>query len=171
MRLNPPALGALLLAVAMAPKAVSPAAVTGPEIRATVLSIGDGDTIRVMEGGKRLTVRLACIDAPEMAQAPDGFNARRYLQSRLRLGSSVTLRPKTVDRYGRKVAEVISGVNLNLALVEDGMAFAYRQYLGQCDAREYLEAEFQASRRRYGVWRVPGGITRPWDFRRRRTPG
>ncbi|WP_216904468.1 thermonuclease family protein [Synechococcus sp. CCY 9618] len=51
-----------------------------------------------------MTVRLACIDAPEMAQAPDGANARRYLQSRLRLGSSVTLRPQTLDHYGRTAA-------------------------------------------------------------------
>jgi endonuclease YncB( thermonuclease family) len=136
-----------------------------------VLSIGDGDTIRVLQGQQRITIRLACIDAPEMAQAPDGANARRYLQTRLRLGSSVTLRPQTVDRYGRTVAEVIGEVNLNLALVEDGMAFAYRRYLGQCDAREYLDAEFRASRSRYGVWRLPGGITRPWDFRRGRTSG
>lgn len=49
------------------------------------------------------------------------------------------------------MAEVIGEVNLNLALVEDGMAFAYRTYLGQCDAREYLEAEIRAMRRRYGV--------------------
>jgi endonuclease YncB( thermonuclease family) len=164
-------LAALLLAVAMAPMAVSPVAAAGPEVLATVLSIGDGDTIRVQQGGKQITIRLACIDAPEMAQAPDGANARRYLQTRLRLGSSVTLRPQTVDRFGRTVAEVIGEVNLNLALVEDGMAFAYRKYLGQCDAREYLDAEFRASRSRYGVWRTPGGITRPWDFRRGRTAG
>jgi endonuclease YncB( thermonuclease family) len=162
---------ALLLAAAMAPMEVSPAAAAGPEVRATVLSIGDGDTIRVQQGGKRITIRLACIDAPEMAQAPDGANARRYLQSRLRLGSSVTLRPQTVDRFGRTVAEVIGEVNLNLALVEDGMAFAYRWYLGQCNAKEYLDAEFRASRSRFGVWRVSGGITRPWDFRRGRSSG
>ncbi len=76
-----------------------------------------------------------------------------------------------MDRFGRTVAEVISDVNLNLALVEDGMAFAYRQYLGQCNAKAYLDAESRASRRRFGVWRVPGGITRPWDFRRSRTSG
>jgi endonuclease YncB( thermonuclease family) len=124
---------------------VAPAAMAGPEVRATVLSIGDGDTIRVQQGQQRLTIRLACIDAPEMAQAPHGVNARRYLQSRLRLGSSVTLRPQTVDRFGRTVAEVIGDVNLNLALVEDGMAFAYRPYLAQCNAKEYLDAEFRAS--------------------------
>jgi len=150
---------------------VAPAAMAGPEVRATVLSIGDGDTIRVLQGRQGITVRLACIDAPEMAQAPDGGNARNYLQSRLRLGSSVTLRPQTVDRFGRTVAEVIGDVNLNLALVEDGMAFAYRPYLSQCNAKEYLDAEFRASRSRFGVWRVPGGITRPWDFRRGRTSG
>ena len=171
MPLNPPPLAALLLAVAMAMAATSPAAVAGREVRATVLSIGDGDTIRVQQGQQRLTIRLACIDAPEMAQAPDGANARSYLQSRLRLGSSVTLRPQTVDRYGRTVAEVISGVNISLALVEDGMAFAYRKYLAQCDAKEYLDAEFRASRHRFGVWQLPGGITRPWEFRRARRSG
>ena len=151
MPLNPPPLAALLLAVVMTMAATSPVAVAGPEVRATVYSIGDGDTIRVLQGQQRLTIRLACIDAPEMAQAPDGANAQRYLQTRLRLGSSVMLRPQTVDRYGRTVAEVIGEVNLNLALVEDGMAFAYSNHLGQCDAREYEEAEFRASRSRYGV--------------------
>jgi hypothetical protein len=110
-------------------------------------------------------------DAPEMAQAPYGAQSRAYLQTRLRIGAPVTLLPQTVDRYGRTVAEVIGEVNLNLAMVEDGQAFAYRQYLSQCNAQEYLDAEFRASRSRYGVWRVPGGITRPWDFRRARRSG
>ena len=147
-----------------------PAAVAGPDGRATatVVSIGDGDTIRLIEGGKRITVRLACIDAPELAQAPYGEQARNYLQSRLKIGSKVHLLSQTVDRYGRTVAEVIGEINLNLAMVEDGMAFAYLKYLGQCDEKAYLDAEFRASRRRYGVWQVPGGITRPWDFRRSR---
>jgi endonuclease YncB( thermonuclease family) len=134
----------------------------------TILSVGDGDTIRVRQAGKALTVRLACIDAPETAQTPYGQQARRYLLQRLAIGREVTLNVKTTDRYGRSVAEVISDININLALVEDGQAFAYRQYLGGCDARAYLEAEDRASRSRLGVWQVPGGINRPWDFRRGR---
>ena len=137
-------------------------------MRATVLSSGDGDTIRVRQNGKTVTVRLACIDAPETAQSPYGQQARRYLQQRLRVGATVSLIEKTRDRYGRTVAEVVSTININPAMVEDGQAFAYRQYLGGCDAKEYLDAEYRASRRRYGVWQVPGGITRPWDFRRKR---
>jgi hypothetical protein len=47
--------------------------------------------------------------------------------------------------------------------------YAYRRYLSGCNAKEYLDAEYRASRHRYGVWQVEGGITRPWDFRRGRT--
>jgi endonuclease YncB( thermonuclease family) len=158
---------ALAVALVLVPMVLAPAcAAPGPE--ATVVSVGDGDTIRVRMNGKPITVRLACIDAPEMAQRPYGQNARQYLQQRLPVGSTVTLDEKTTDRYGRLVAEVFKDININLVLVEDGQAFAYRQYLGDCDAREYLDAEHRASRRRYGVWQVPGGITRPWDFRRGR---
>ena len=147
--------------------AMAPAAgVPSPD--ATVISVGDGDTIRVQINGKPITVRLACIDAPEMAQRPYGQQSRSYLQQRLPVGSTVTLEQKTSDRYGRLVAEVFNGININLAIVEDGQAFVYRQYLSGCDAKEYLDAEFRASRRRYGVWQVEGGITRTWDFRRGR---
>jgi len=145
-----------------------PAEVVAEGVKATVLSIGDGDTIRVRQAGKALTVRLACIDAPETAQSPYGQQARTYLQQRLPIGRDVSLNIKTTDRYGRSVAEVISDININLALVEDGQAFAYRQYLRGCDATAYLEAEERANRARLGVWQIKGGITRPWDFRRAR---
>ena len=149
--------------------ALLPGAGSAQALKGEVLSIGDGDTIRVRQGDRAITVRLACIDAPEMAQRPYGQQARSYLQQRLPIGREVTLEVKTTDRYGRSVAEVISDININLAMVEDGQAFAYRQYLGGCDAEEYLDAEYRASRRRYGVWQVPGGITSPWDFRRGRS--
>ncbi len=119
-------------------------------------------------GGRSITVRLACIDAPETAQSPYGQQARRYLRQRLPIGRAVTLDIKTTDRYGRMVAEVIADINIGLSMVEDGQAFAYRRYLSGCDAKEYLDAEHRASRSRYGVLQVPGGITRPWDFRRGR---
>jgi endonuclease YncB( thermonuclease family) len=53
----------------------SPASTGGPPVR--VVSIGDGDTIRVEQGSQRLTIRLACIDTPEMAQRPHGPMARQ----------------------------------------------------------------------------------------------
>jgi len=151
--------------VVLSPLALLAPAEAEADFRARVVSIGDGDTIRVRHGDKLETIRLACIDAPEMAQVPYGDQARRYLQIRLPLEQVVTIHPFNTDRFGRTVAEVIGDVNLNLALVEDGQAFVYPKYLGQCDAREYLEAEYRASRHRFGIWRVPGGIERPWLFR------
>ena len=60
---------------------------------------------------------------------------------------------------------MFSDINVNLALVEDVQAVAYSKSIGQCDAKDYLAAEYRATCRRYGVWQVPGDITRPWDFR------
>jgi endonuclease YncB( thermonuclease family) len=143
-------------------------AVPGAGYRATVVSVGDGDTLRVSNAGRPITIRLACIDAPETAQSPYGQQSRGYLQQRLPRGRQVSILPHTTDRYGRTVAEVISDIKINLVMVEDGQAFAYRRYLSGCNAKDYLDAEYRASRHRYGVWQVEGGITRPWDFRRGR---
>ena len=73
----------------------------------TVLSVGDGDTLTVSEGGRRVTIRLACIDAPETAQTPYGAKARTALQALTPVGSSVSIQGSKKDRYGRTVAEVI----------------------------------------------------------------
>lgn len=136
-------------------------------VGATVISVGDGDTLRILDGGRKLTIRVACIDAPEMAQSPYGQQARDALQVLLPVGSTVTLKAQTKDGFGRTVAEVFaqSGANAGLTLVQQGHAFAYRQYLPQCDAWAYLDREKLAERYRLGVWRSAGGIERPWDFR------
>jgi micrococcal nuclease len=134
--------------------------------QATVLSIGDGDTITVTEGATKTKVRLACIDAPEMAQSPYGGEARKEVQALVPVGTPVTLRKVANDRYGRTVAEVLRGsTNVNLVLVQRGFAFAYRDYLQNCDRNAYLGAERQAEAAHKGVWSVTGGITRPWDWR------
>jgi endonuclease YncB( thermonuclease family) len=139
-------------------------ALAGP---ATVLSVGDGDTLTVNDSGRRTTIRLACIDAPESAQSPYGSQSRAALQALAPVGAAVTIQGNTRDRYGRTVAEILRGnTNVNLELVRRGEAFVYRQYLSGCDRNAYLFAEKQAESARRGVWSVPGGITRPWDWRR-----
>jgi endonuclease YncB( thermonuclease family) len=140
-----------------------------PAHAASVLSIGDGDTITVTEGSKRIKVRLACIDAPETSQSPYGMKARKKLQGLLPIGSQVTLRTKATDRYGRSVGEVIKGsTNINQSLVGSGNAFVYWQYINGCDRQTYSRLENDARLKGAGVWRVPGGIQRPWDYRRGR---
>ena len=81
---------------------------TTPGKQATIVSITDGDTVRLRDqDGQEIRVRLACIDAPETAQTPYGLKARTYLQQRLPIGREVNLNIKTTDLYGRSVAEVI----------------------------------------------------------------
>ena len=160
---------ALVLLPAFGATPAQRAPMPGAGATAVVLSVGDGDTLRVREGGQQRTVRLACIDAPELAQAPHGQQARHLLVTLAPAGTQVQLRPQTTDRYGRTVAEVLrDGTNLNLRLVRRGRAFAYRQYLGRCDAAAYLGAERAASTDRLGVWERSGGIQRPWQFRQQR---
>jgi endonuclease YncB( thermonuclease family) len=143
-----------------------------PADAASVLSIGDGDTITLTEGSRRIKVRLACIDAPETSQSPYGMEARRALQGLLPIGSQVTLRTKATERYGRSVAEVLKGsTNINQSLVGSGNAFVYWQYISGCDRQTYSRLEKDARLKGAGVWSVPGGIQRPWDYRHSRRGG
>lgn len=133
-----------------------------------VLRVSDGDSIAVEINGDRTRVRLACIDAPELAQDPFGTAARDRLQQLLPLGSTVRLRTIAEDRFGRTVAEVFyQGQNLNLQLVREGHAVVYRQFLEGCDRNAYFPAELEAQQRKLGLWQAPYPVM-PWDFRRDR---
>ena len=137
-----------------------------PVNAAEVLLIGDGDTLTVKEGSQTIKVRLACIDAPETSQSPYGKAARQALKSLLPVGSDVTLRSKATDRYGRSVEEVIrNSTNINQSLVKSGNAFVYWQSIKGCDRQTYSRLETYARLGGLGVWSVPGGIQRPWDYR------
>jgi len=153
--------------VLLALSCVAPAAAA--ELK--VFSVGDGDTIRVTgtTGVNKTTVRLACIDAPETSQTPYGNDARRALLGELAIGTEVSLRTKATDRYGRTVAEVLKGTtNINQALVGAGVAFVYWQYIEGCDRATYSRLENEARLKSLGIWAVPGGIQRAWDYRRGR---
>jgi endonuclease YncB( thermonuclease family) len=140
---------------------------------ATVVSVGDGDTLRVRKAGQTITIRLACIDAPESSQKPHGAQASQALKALVPIGSGIDLRIKTTDRYGRSIAEITrGGRNINQALVASGAAFVYWQYIKGCDRQTYSRLETEARLKGLGVWSTGDGITRPWDYRRgRRSSG
>jgi micrococcal nuclease len=137
-------------------------------ISGTVLSVGDGDTFRAKERDKVFTIRLACIDAPEIKQKPYGVVAANRLKQLLPIGQPVTLEIISTDRYARKVAQVYSGnTSINLALVQEGYAVVYSQYLKSCpELRErLLTAQASAKSRRVGIW-AQDNPAMPWDYRR-----
>ena len=139
---------------------------------ATVVSVGDGDTLRVRKAGQTITIRLACSDAPERSQKPHGAQASQALKALVPIGSGIDLRIKTTDRYGRSIAEITrAGRNINQALVASGAAFVYWQYIKGCDRQTYSRLETEARLKGVGVWSTSGGITRPWDYRRGRRMG
>ena len=153
---------------------------SSPQAPTMVLSVGDGDTLTVLDGGHKRVVRLACIDAPELSQGPAGARAKAALKTLAPPGASVTLKVQTTDRYGRTVAEVFrSGAPqpVNQALVRQGQAFVYWTYLQQCDGLAYGESERSARSHQLGIWGPgasdgPGdgsglgeGLLRPWDYR------
>ena len=138
------------------------------QLNAEVVSVGDGDTLRVRSQGKALTVRLACVDAPEMKQAPYGQAASQRLKQLLPPGQRVSLRVVDVDRYKRTVAEVYVGSNsVNLQMVREGQAVVYQQYLSGCPSgrNQLLQAEQQAKRQRLNFWSQSKPVM-PWEYRR-----
>jgi endonuclease YncB( thermonuclease family) len=131
-----------------------------------VNSVYDGDTMRLTCEGKRMKIRLYCIDAPEMGQRPWGRASRDYLR---------TISPERVivvvhgrDRYGRTIGEVFTAnedqENLNLVMVRSGQAVVFPKY---CHDRQYYQAEDEAKKLQSGVWEKLGVHQRPWAWRHR----
>ncbi len=134
---------------------------------ATVVSVGDGDTIRVMQRDRPITIRLACIDAPETSQ-PWGKAATERLRKLLPPGKQVQVRQIERDRYGRTVAEVFveNSASVNLQMVREGVAVTYKKYLHNCANTQdrYLQAEAIALQQHLGLW-SQSNPEMPWNFR------
>jgi micrococcal nuclease len=152
-----------LLALLTPAMLVTPAiAQTTDRTAATVISTGDGNTLRVNQQGRAITVRMACIDSPESNQ-PQGQQSAQRLAQLLPRGAAVQLRTVELDRYGRTVAEVYrNNQSVNLQMVQEGRAVVYRQYLDGCaaDRDRYLQTEQQA-RERLAFWSQTNPVM-PW---------
>lgn len=133
--------------------------------RCEVRKVIDGDSVALDCAGQTLEVRLYCIDAPEMSQAPWGERSRDHLWNLL--PGQVRLVAHDTDTYGRVVAELISDdevkENLNLRQVQAGQAAVYRRY---CKLKEYYRAEEKARDIKSGIWESRGLHRKPWEYRR-----
>lgn len=151
--------------------ACSSSEVNSPRTSGTVTSVSDGDTIKVQTDTNVITVRLACIDAPETAQKPWGKLASDRLKELLPIGDPVELRVVKTDQDGRTVAEVFwHNNNANLQMVKEGQAVVYQQYLEGCfqNKNQYLQAELDIQQQRLNFWSQDNPVM-PWDFRQGKT--
>ncbi|MDY6783142.1 MAG: thermonuclease family protein [Cyanobacteriota bacterium] len=150
-----------------------------------VQRVSDGDTITALDpGGNKLSVRFACVDAPEVARSAKQKKSRRLVdksqfkwgeRAKKRVeelveqgGDRVTLNITDTDRYGRQVAEVRlnDGTFVQEVLAREGLALVYRPYLKNCPSADAVEqAEAEAKRRRRGLW-SDSRFVPPWDYRK-----
>lgn len=153
------------------------------EIPAWVVSVHDGDTVKVetVRGDPRSisSVRFSGADAPELKQLPFGPVARDFVSERAPPGSQVLLRldptgaGRERDRYRRLIADIYpvssdgtrSERSLQEQLLAAGLAWHYKAY----DSRPELAVlEAEARRTRSGLWSNPvAANTPPWDWRHR----
>ena len=136
-------------------------------IKARVLAITDGDTINISANKKTISLRLACIDAPELGQAPFGNAARDALTGLIPVGSTISYRPKGKDNFGRTIAEVFGArkSNIGLAMVETGQAFVYEEFVDTCDADLLINTQNRALQSGLGIWSATN-LQKPWDYRK-----
>ena len=94
----------------------------------------DGDTCTTFKGE---TIRLACIDTPELkgrnANPIPAKLAKNFLND-LISNKEVSIKRITNDRYGRTVAELfIDEENIQELIVKKGFGKIYKRYSHQCD--------------------------------------
>jgi len=127
-----------------------------------VVSITDGDTIRVLHDEKPEIVRFNAVDCPEHDQ-PSGMQAKEFTSS-LCLDKTVSVVSDRHDKYGRTIADVTTadGKSVNKELVRAGFAWWFRKYAPDNKELETLEAEAKA--KHLGLWQDTNAIA-PWDWR------
>lgn len=138
------------------------ATVGAKDIDCKVVGIADGDTLTCLTAAKtQVKVRLGEIDAPENKQ-PFGTAAKKVLSDAV-FGKQVLIKGGSTDRYGRTIGIVYhQNKNINLILVQKGMAWAYVEYSKD---PAYLKAQKQAEAKRIGLWSEPNPIY-PQDWRK-----
>ncbi|MFM2060575.1 MAG: hypothetical protein RLZZ507_245 [Cyanobacteriota bacterium] len=147
--------------------------------------VSDGDTLVLRDAeNQKFTVRLACVDAPEIAHSNKEKNSKRVrdinqfswgvkAQTRVeemvkQSGDSVKLDIIESDRYGRKVAEVRlkNGTFVQQVLLQEGLAKVYHPYLSKCPSKDLLQqTEAQAQQQKIGIWNDQKFVD-PWEYRK-----
>ncbi len=141
---------------------------------ASVTKVFDGDTFEVVLNGKKEKVRMLGIDTPERYDSDkldrDSERTKKDKQTirklgelsseyttRLIGGKKVILVPDSKgddkDKYDRLLRYVYltEGTFVNLKLVEDGYASAFRRF-NVTKQKEFIEAEEDARKNKRGLW-------------------
>jgi len=137
---------------------------------AVVVSVHDGDTIKVKYEGRTESVRFIGIDAPELDQEEWGKKAQERLYSLIPPGSVVTLEFDLTkrDKYGRLLAYIFTrdGKFVNELMLRDGLAMLYTFPPNVKYTEKFREAQRYARENMLGIWGKNGLSMSPQDFRK-----
>jgi micrococcal nuclease len=135
-----------------------------------IVSIHDGDTIKVRKSGITENIRFCGIDAPEISQSL-GRESRDYLRLLISPDNLVQISIVGTDKYNRKIGEVFKlnkdGTEkfINEELVLSGLAYHYAQYSKSCpNVISLKNGEAIAQSKKIGIWN--GEHEKPWDYRK-----
>ena len=126
-----------------------------------VTRVIDGDTYKVLYGGKIETVRLLNVDAPEIGQyfgvaAKDNVTA--FMRNRM-----VEATLYETDLFGRRLVSIhVDGMSLDSLLIAKGWAFYYYKYSRN---KELAVLETAAKSNRAGIWYCLNNVP-PWIWRK-----
>jgi endonuclease YncB( thermonuclease family) len=90
----------------------------------------DGDTLELLidcgfKHSWKVSCRLAHINAPELS-TPAGQTAKAYLIGRIPVGTKLYIISKSLDKYGRPIAEVyLNGASINEEMISKGYAVKF----------------------------------------------
>jgi len=120
----------------------------------------DSENLAIVEGGVKVKVHLACIRVPS-ADHPLGKLALQELKELIG-DRFVGVKPLRRDRVGRVIGEVYAdGNNVNLQMVERGLAVFDRQFPYARECTGYAEAEARAQKLGLGLWHQEQEVTAP----------
>lgn len=141
------------------------------DLSGRVIAVHDGDTLTVLEQGRKVRIDLDGIDAPELSQRY-GWAALRTL-SRLCRGRAASVDERGKDDEGNVLGTVTcegqgggkepAKVDANAELVKRGLAWVYRTYLPLGSPLYELETNARLMQR--GLWQDKDPVP-PWEWRK-----
>jgi micrococcal nuclease len=140
-------------------------------IPAKILDVVDGDTMKILIGNKKETIRLLLVDTPETVHPtkpiePFGKEASTYAKDMLSdQNVEIQLDVSERDKYGRLLCYLyINGKMFNELLLEKGLArvaYVYPPNIKYVD--EFRKIQSAAQKEKVGLWSLPDGFEQDND--------
>ncbi len=139
----------------------------------TVVKVFDGDTVQVTGLDLKFTIRMVGIDTPEIGYGgrpsqPFSQKAKTKLTQFVE-NKEVTIKSYGTGGYNRQLAEIfLNGKNINLKMIESGMAEVYQGKLHRdLNSNLYFNVQAIAKKKRKGVWVQGKSYMSPKQWRKK----